>query len=117
MLERLLYTLELAVVGISVVFSALIFFSFIIWLMKFIDAKISEKKTQKTLVDIQPESQEIEENDENLVAVIAAAVYVVLGKKARVKHIQFLDNHAQEGNWAASGRLSVMSSHNINKRI
>jgi Na+-transporting methylmalonyl-CoA/oxaloacetate decarboxylase gamma subunit len=107
MLDRLFYSLELAVVGMSVVLTALIFFSFIIWLMKFIDAKISSSKVQNTL----------NESDDNLIAVISAAVYVALGKKARIKHIQFLDTQTQDGSWAVAGRLNVMSSHNINKRI
>jgi len=117
MLDRLFYSLELAVVGMSVVLTALIFFSFIIWLMKFIDAKISSSKVQNTINETKPEMHELNESDDNLIAVISAAVYVALGKKARIKHIQFLDTQTQDGSWAVAGRLNVMSSHNINKRI
>jgi sodium pump decarboxylase gamma subunit len=115
MIEKLLYSLELTVVGMSGVFAVLIFFSFLIWLMKFIDSKITEnnfKKSEKKLDSV----LESIDNERKLVAAISAAIYMAIGKKARIKHIQFLGHQPQEGKWASSGRLNVMSSHNINKR-
>ncbi len=115
-LDRILYSLELTVVGMSSVFIVLIFFACLIWLMKYIDARITENKTKKSTVGFKT-APEINYDEEGaLIAAITAAIHMSIDKKARIKNIQFLGQQNQEGNWAAAGRLNVMSSHNLNKR-
>lgn len=115
-LDRILYSLELTVVGMSSVFIILIFFACLIWLMKFLDAKVTAKNFNKTAVKVIPVPEITSEVDNALIAVITAAIHMTISKKARIKHVQFLGHQTQEGNWAAAGRLNVMSSHNLNKR-
>jgi sodium pump decarboxylase gamma subunit len=117
-IDRILYALELTVVGMTSVFVVLIFFSLLIWFMKYVDAKITENKIKKSVVndeDLQTEIIEDNDNDE-LVAIITAAIQMSVSKKAKIKHIHFLGHQAHDGKWATAGRLNVMSSHNLNKR-
>ena len=115
MLERILYSLELTVVGMSSVFAVLIFFAGIIWLMKFIDAKVTENKINKSDKKLGAVLESIDD-ERKIVAAIIAAINAATGKKAKIKQIQFLGHQHQEGKWSAAGRSNVMSSHNLNKR-
>lgn len=108
--------MELTVVGMSSVFVVLIFFAGLIWFMKFIDAKVTENKIKKTVPKFKETTQSNIDDENDLVAVITAAVYTAINKKAKVRHIQFLGHTNQDGKWANAGRLNVMSSHNLNKR-
>ncbi|MDT3737990.1 MAG: OadG family protein [Candidatus Kapabacteria bacterium] len=115
-LDRILYALELTVVGMSSVFLILIFFACLIWFMKYIDAVITKTKTKKSKIGLQPIPEISIDDDDELIAVITAAIQMTISNKASIKNIQFLGQQNQEGNWAAAGRLNVMSSHNLNKR-
>lgn len=118
MIDRILYSIILTFVGMSSVFIVLIFFFGLILLLKFIDTKIGSKKTLKAQVEtvINKSESDSTTDDDELVAVITAAVHSTFGSRSKIKHIQFLDHHMQEGKWAVTGRLNIMSSHNINKR-
>ena len=104
MIEKLLYSLILTFVGMSGVFSVLIFFSFIIWLMKYIDAKVTENIIRKAEKRLDTVLESIDD-ERKIVAAITAAINAATGKKARIKQIQFLGKQPQEGKWASAGRL------------
>jgi sodium pump decarboxylase gamma subunit len=115
MLERILYSLELTVVGMSSVFAVLIFFASLIWFMKFLDAKVTENKIKKADKRLSTVLESIDD-ERKVIAAISAAINAATGKKSRIKQIQFLGHQPQEGKWASAGRSNVMSSHNLNKR-
>ncbi len=118
MLDKIIYALELTVVGMTSVFTVLFAFSLIIAFMKYIDSKMSANKQQKSIAHKPLTGTEIVDEvlDTELVAVITAAIQMSFSKNAQIKRIQFLGHKSQDGQWATAGRLSVMSSHNINKR-
>ncbi len=118
MIDKIIYALELTVVGLTGVLLVLFGFSLIIAFMKYIDTKMTEKKYQKSIVHKPLANNEIvdESLDPELIAVISAAIQMSFNKNAQIKRIQFLGHKSHSGQWATAGRLSVMSSHNINKR-
>jgi|GEM_PF-5588885 len=107
-----------AIVGMSVVFLILIIISILIFFLRFINRDEKKKKIEKVEksneVSIVPENAE----EEELVAVISAAVSTVLGnQRFRIKNIQ---QHIGESElfinkkmnmWAKYGRMNIMTSH------
>lgn len=110
MIEKLIPALEVLGIGMGTVFFVLAFFCFMIWAMKALDNKFSKHKSDQPLT-MTNEFFESKPNAE-LVAVITAAVEQALNKKIRIKTIHFLDDQ-HETSWANSGRLDIMTSHNI----
>lgn len=100
------------VFSMSVVFATLILISFMIDLLKFVVEKINPVKKPKVAV-VQPiieiELPKEEENEEELIAVITAALAAQLGKRAEqliVRSIVQVRN--QEPAWAQVGRMELM---------
>ncbi len=114
MFDKIIESLLLLVVGMSSVIVVLLLFAFIIHAGKLIDEKINQIRISRysRKIDSKPETEEI--NDE-LIAVITAAVMTTYRKNIRVKKIRFLD-HTSQHTWAVTGRLNVMASHLITKR-
>lgn len=100
-------------VGFAVVFTVLIFFSFLIWFLKFLDEKLSKSTAEKPILKVQKEFFE-SKTEKELIAVITAAAVQTLGKKIKIHKIHFLQDVAKPSGWASSGRINVMSSHSIN---
>ncbi len=116
MYDRLVEAFIMLGVGLGAVFTVLSFFSFIIWFMKWIDSKFS--KTPKVLPILKVQKEFFETKTENeLVAVITAAAIECFGSKIKVHKIHFLNNPSKQTGWANSGRVNVMASHSINKKV
>lgn len=103
-MEDLLFGLKLSVIGISVVFLALLLIALCIRLLAIFEDK-PEKKSEKPV-----EAEEDDEITEELVAAITAAVTVSTGRRVRIKRIRYRDK-PPEATWSHQGRVTVMASH------
>lgn len=114
MIEKIIESLLLLVVGMSSVIIVLLVFALLIQAGKLIDEKINQLRISRYSRKIEnaPATEEI--NDE-LIAVITAAIMLTYRKNIRVRKIRFLD-HTSQPTWAVTGRLNVMASHLITKR-
>ncbi len=116
-LTRLLFVLELTVIGMSVVFVSLLFLQFFINMIGLLERILARKPATPAgtpeaaglSANPAPEGPTAEE-----AAVIAAAVAESLGAKARIHRIRLLQNEEQ-GGWARVGRLDIMRSHTTRK--
>lgn len=52
--------------------------------------------------------------DPKLIAILAAAATVALGKRVAIRRVTFI-NHNTVSGWAEAGRLGIHSSHNIRR--
>lgn len=114
MLDRIYEALMVMFVGMGIVFAALTFFYLLILALKTADEKINKLRASKKL---SAESLKgiTEGINPEIVAVIAAAAFEILQKPVRVKKITFLTQE-EDSSWARTGRLNVITSHNILKR-
>lgn len=113
MFDNIIVALEMLVVGMSGVFTVLSIFAFIIWFMKYLDAKIKSNVEEAPILIEQKEYFETR-TERELIAVLAAASTSIIGKKVKVKKIHFLDTNSDPASWKQSGLSNNMASHNIN---
>ncbi len=107
--ENLFKALEIILLGMGTVFSALAFFAFIIWTLTAADEKYNRYKIKNYAQKLETEELSEEHNDE-LITVIAAAVFTVLDKPVKIRKIRFLAG-TKGSTWASGGRSSLMASH------
>lgn len=108
-------TLIIMFVGMSVVFVALGFFYIIILLINKFDFLYNNYKVNKKLQEFTVPSKTTSPINDELIAVITAAAFETLNQKVRIKRIQYLDPNSYSSSWLSSGRVSLLSSHNIHK--
>ena len=114
MTDPILEAFLLLVVGMAAVFSALLLLAGMIRLLKWGDAQINAMRIRKYADKVETHQVDDEVNDE-IVAVITAAVASTIRKPVVVRTIRFLDNGAEPA-WAVTGRLNIMASHAITRR-
>ncbi|NUM81265.1 hypothetical protein HUU42_10705 [bacterium] len=114
MIDKLIESVLLLIVGMGGVLISLSAFASMIWLFKVLDEKFNAYRIRHYSETIEIKPGEDELNDE-LVAVIAAAATAMMKKPIVIKKIHFLDQAAGT-NWAVTGRLNIMASHLISKR-
>ena len=102
--------LVLMVVGMGVVFFVLVLLSVLIGIMN-----REVKPAQALTPDVAPASVAEGEIPPEHLAVIAAAVAVAAGPRARISRLVFL-GHSSQREWVAGGRATVMGSHRPNAR-
>lgn len=112
-MEKIVEALLVMIVGMIGVFISLLFFYFIIFAIQKIDDRLNRFLVQKKL---QPEriQSDVAQIKPEIVAAIAAAAYETFHKPIKIKRIHFLDE-SQSSQWAATGRITIMGSHNIKK--
>ena len=109
MQELLLESGLLLVVGISAVFTSLLMLAGMIWLFKAADEALNAKRVRKYAVKVENKGIDPDHNDE-IVAVISAAVIAAIQRPVQVRHIRFLGEQGED-QWASAGRSTIMSSH------
>ena len=114
MLERLNEALLVMLIGMTSVILTLLLMALLIQAGKWLDEKINAVRIRRYSAKIEKQTTGDELNDE-IVAVITAAVITTYRKKIRVRKIRFLD-HTTQPTWAITGRLNIMGSHLITKR-
>jgi sodium pump decarboxylase gamma subunit len=104
----------LLVVGMAVVFSALLLLAGMIRLLEWADRRINAVRIRTYATKVETHQVDDDVNDE-IVAVITAAIATTLRKPVVVRKIRFLSSGSEPA-WAVTGRLNIMASHAITKR-
>ena len=114
MFERIFASAMLLIVGMSGVFVSLILLAGMIWLFKFTDERFNAWRIKSYAQKVEANPEEDGINDE-VAAVIAAAVTAALKRPIMIRRMRFL-GPAPDASWAVTGRLNIMASHLIPKR-
>lgn len=110
--EQLVYGLIVTLIGMVIVFIVLIALSYMLDALKVLANRDKTKKEVKKVESmedtIEPEIQEQEDDEEELIAVIGAAIAAVMGSQSNivVKSIRRIND--QTPIWAKSGRQEQM---------
>lgn len=108
--------LLLAIVGMTVVFAALVLIGAFIFML----GKLLAERPKKPIV--QPDaasahSMPLEgELDARTVAIITAAAVAAVGGPVRVQRITFINRNTISA-WAERGRVSIHASHNVKRSL
>lgn len=114
MTEKIYEALLLMLIGMSSVILVLVMMAVLIQVGKWLDETINAIRIRRYSAKIEKQISGDDLNDE-IIAVITAAVMTTYRKKIRVRKIRFLD-HSTQPTWAITGRLNIMGSHLITKR-
>lgn len=119
----------MALVGMIVVFMALSFIGFLMWLLQIITEKMHTQQPQVTQapapVEAEPETRYETENiphdtpsipPTHKVIIAAAVAAAIPGKATRVRRVQFVQRGGSGSGWAEQGRASIHRSHALQKR-
>lgn len=111
------FGLTVAFIGMGVVFIELIFLVYVIRFITFITGKIEVKKTPVTVKSSKQEetmqaAAEVAVDDEEVIAVISAAVAYLTQGSASIKTIRRLPGVAAPA-WSAAGRMEVMNCRQL----
>jgi sodium pump decarboxylase gamma subunit len=114
MTDPIIEAVLLLVVGMSIVFSALVLLAGMIGFLEWADTRINSLKIRKYAERVEAHQVDDDVNDE-VVAVITAAITTTLKQPVVVRKIRFLSSGSEPA-WAVTGRLNIMASHAIAKR-
>jgi sodium pump decarboxylase gamma subunit len=117
MKANLITALYLMLIGMGVVFTALLSLQGFVNGITLLDRGLSrlfskKKETPAAVEDLPPATDGISDEE---AAVIAAAVTAAVGAPAIVHHVRTLRDESQE-NWSRVGRLDIMSSHSPSQK-
>ncbi len=114
MTDPIVEALLLLVVGMASVFAALFLLAGMIRFLEWADSRINTIRIRKYADKVETHQVDDDVNDE-IVAVITAAIAATIRKPVVVRKIRFLESGAEPA-WAVTGRLNIMASHAITKR-
>jgi len=114
MLDLLLDASLVLVVGMGVVVLSLLMFAGLIVVLRASDERFNIFRIRRYTARVEAEPVHEDVNDE-LVAVLTAAIAVAIRKPVRIRRMRFLDT-ASAGAWTSTGRLNIMASHAIPRR-
>lgn len=113
-MDKLIFGLQVAFIGMGIVFLLLYFLTFVIRCIEFFarekknEAKILAPTLKEAAVQVAPATTVMKDDDEDeIAAVLAAAVTAFLGTGYRVNVIRRLPDFAT-GAWSAAGRTQIM---------
>jgi len=112
--QNIIEAVLVLVVGMAVVFLALILLAGMIRMLEWTDRRINSLRIKKYAEKVETHKVDEEINDE-IVAVLSAAVATALRKPVRIRKIRFLSGGPAQA-WAVTGRLNIMASHAITRR-
>ena len=120
MWERLTEASLVLVVGMGGVLGSLVFFYLVISFMNKIELYIVNRQKRTAEAELikqkakkASESTALQDDDE-LTAVITAAVVASIRKEIIVKKIQFL-RQSNSNSWSTIGRMNLIGSHDVHK--
>jgi Na+-transporting methylmalonyl-CoA/oxaloacetate decarboxylase gamma subunit len=114
MIDNLLESLLLLVVGMIGVMVSLLFLAAMIGAFKVVDEWLNSWKIRRYAEKVAVSLPQDELSDE-LAAVLAAAATTTLKRPVRIRRVRLFDAYAG-GAWASTGRLNIMASHHIARR-
>jgi len=119
-----MYGFQIAGVGVTVVFMALLVIGGVVGLFPFLDSMIQDQ--------VKPQSKPLQTNSAvkpktvlpspettsdqippEIVAAITAAISVATDKRFSIKSIRYRRTPAETSSWALQGRATIMASHAI----
>jgi Na+-transporting methylmalonyl-CoA/oxaloacetate decarboxylase gamma subunit len=113
--ERLEKGLLLMVVGMGVVFVALVLIGVCIsllgWWLRNLEAKPLELEEESSIVQTTGGGDQSE-----LIAVLTAAAMAIVGKSVNVRKVTFINQNTVSG-WAEVGRVAIHTSHNLRRNM
>jgi len=107
--------LILAVVGVTVVFTALVFIGSFIYLLGkvFAEREAPVVSPAATSAHSMPVSEDI---DARTIAVITAAAVAAIGRPVRLQRVTFINRNTVSA-WSERGRVSIHASHNVRRSL
>jgi len=113
-ISPLQFGINITLVGLVIVFTALCLIALFIKLISKLDKTFikAEKKQKHEAINRGKNEPGI---DDITLIIIAAAVCAILGKKSKIRKIKKIDN--QKNTWATAGRLTLMASHSLKKNF
>ncbi len=114
-MEDLIYGFKILVIGMSVVYIALIAVALMLVLFGYIDQWLNQRAALK-LAEIGPESSHSDEIPPEILAAIFAAVTVAIGPNVHLKRVQLHRGRQQSDAWQTQGRTSIMTSHALQQK-
>jgi NADH:ubiquinone oxidoreductase subunit 5 (subunit L)/multisubunit Na+/H+ antiporter MnhA subunit len=106
--------MQYSVIAFSIVFASLFTVIVVIKIFLVFDAQLEKLDQKKKKVEEAPKAQNI---DNTTLVLISASVAAVLKSKAKTGRIRKIASLARHGStWADAGRITLLGSHNINKR-
>jgi sodium pump decarboxylase gamma subunit len=114
MTEPIIQSLSLSVLAFGIVFVTFIVLVLAVRVIRWADERTNALRIAEYAEKVATHQVDDEVNDE-IVAVITAAVAATLRKPVVVRKIRFLTTES-EAAWAVTGRLNIMASHAIAKR-
>jgi hypothetical protein len=120
--DPLIEAIELALVGLSIVFVALLAIMGMLTLLRLVppdptvEVQLSPKpKPAAAAVGLQEPAEDDDEISPQVLTVISAAVCAALGPGARVRRVRIASPQQHEP-WAEIGRKEIHSSHRLPRR-
>jgi Na+-transporting methylmalonyl-CoA/oxaloacetate decarboxylase gamma subunit len=114
MTQNIVEALLLLAAGMAAVFTALLMLAGMIRLLVWADRTINSLRIRKYAEKVETHKVDDVLNDE-IVAVISAAVTTALGRAVKIRKVRFLSGEPAAA-WAVTGRLNIMASHAISRR-
>lgn len=105
--------LFLAVVGMGVVFSALVTIGVCIYLLGLIFADRPKAEPEEVAAPLAVSGTDV---DSRTIAILTAAAYAAVGQPVSVQRITFINRNTISA-WAERGRVSIHGSHNVRRTL
>lgn len=115
MSEKLIEALLLMVVGMAGVFASLLLLAAMIFGFRWWDETSNARKIRKYATKLAEEPAQQDELNDELIAVLSAAVESTFGKGVVIRRIALFGKPGSNA-WKSHGRQTIMSSHTINQR-
>lgn len=123
--EKLFDSITVTLVGMGIVFLALLTMGEIFKLLGnlFASPPAVEEKADLLPIDtvvlsepsLEPKSIDLQQVDAKRIVLLVAAATVVLRRRVVIRRITFI-NHNTVSGWAEAGRISIQTSHNIQRK-
>jgi sodium pump decarboxylase gamma subunit len=114
MLDKMLESLLLLIVGMGGVFVSLALLAGMIRCFSYADEALNKRRINRYAAQVEAHQVDESLNDE-IVAVIVAAASATLRKSVIIRRVRLFDNRSTDP-WAVTGRLNIMASHAISRR-
>jgi sodium pump decarboxylase gamma subunit len=112
--DPIFQSISLSVLALGIVLVTFIVLILAVRVIRWADERLNSLRIAEYAQKVELHQIEDEMNDE-IVAVITAAVAATLKKPVVVRKIRFLSAESEPA-WAVTGRLNIMASHAVAKR-
>jgi sodium pump decarboxylase gamma subunit len=114
MVDPIIQSISLSVLALGIVLVTFVVLIVAVRVIRWADERLNALRIAEYAQKVESHQIDDELNDE-VIAVITAAVAATLKKPVLVRTIRFLSTDSEPA-WAVTGRLNIMASHAIAKR-